>query len=24
MVVLEPGWELIAGEVANWLDKEVR
>ena len=24
MVLLEPGWELIAGEVASWLDKEVR
>ena len=24
MLLLEPGWELIAGEVATWLDKEVR
>src|SRR2546425_8142488 len=24
MVLLEPGWELIAREVASWLDKEVR
>ena len=24
MVLLEPGWELIAGEVASWLDKVVR
>lgn len=24
MVLMEPGWDTIAGEIANWLEKEIR